>query len=166
MKGTSLKLNIEGMDCGACALKIENALKRLPGVSDVNVNYGLQSLTLNFDEDRASARTIENKIKALGYLPVALPGDTASLLQISLRQELNDGAWWRSRKSRLVIVTGALLVAAFTTSHLDPALSQWAYLVAAVAALMPFVRRAAASARSGTPFSIETLMSIAAIAQS
>src|SRR6516225_5817218 len=30
-KGTSLKLNIEGMDCGACALKIENALKRLPG---------------------------------------------------------------------------------------------------------------------------------------
>ena len=163
MKGTPLKLNIEGMDCGACALKIENALKRLPGVSDVNVNYGLQSLTLNFDEDRASARTIENKIKALGYIPVALSGDTASLPQISFRQELNDGAWWRSRKSRLVIVTGTLLVAAFTTSHLDPALSQWAYLVAAVTALVPFVRRAAVSARAGTPFSIESLMSIAAI---
>ncbi|MGL1765673.1 cation transporter, partial [Vibrio parahaemolyticus] len=42
MTETPLKLRIEGMDCGACALKIENALKRLPGVSDVNVNYGLQ----------------------------------------------------------------------------------------------------------------------------
>lgn len=33
-------MRVEGMDCGACALKIENALKRLPGVSDINVNYG------------------------------------------------------------------------------------------------------------------------------
>jgi Cd2+/Zn2+-exporting ATPase len=51
MTESALRLR-EGMDCGACALKIENALKRLPGVGDVNVNYGLQSLTLNFDEDR------------------------------------------------------------------------------------------------------------------
>ena len=27
----SLKLRIEGMDCAACAVKIENAMKRLPG---------------------------------------------------------------------------------------------------------------------------------------
>ena len=42
-----LKLRIEGMDCGACALKIENAMKRLPGVSDINVSFGLQSLSLS-----------------------------------------------------------------------------------------------------------------------
>ncbi|CAB3712914.1 heavy-metal-associated domain-containing protein [Trinickia soli] len=30
----ALKLRIEGMDCASCALKIENALKRLPGVYD------------------------------------------------------------------------------------------------------------------------------------
>jgi Cd2+/Zn2+-exporting ATPase len=34
---STLKLRIEGMDCGACAVKIENAMKRLPGVSDINV---------------------------------------------------------------------------------------------------------------------------------
>jgi hypothetical protein len=39
-KGQTLNMRVEGMDCGACALKIENALKRLPGVSDINVNYG------------------------------------------------------------------------------------------------------------------------------
>nr|WP_249130522.1 heavy metal translocating P-type ATPase [Bradyrhizobium diazoefficiens] len=161
MTETPLKLRIEGMDCGACALKIENALKRLPGVSDVNVNYGLQSLTLAFDEDRTSSQAIEHKIRALGYAPVAPSG--ASLPQSSARGKLNDGSWWRSRKARLVIGTGALLLAAFVTSRINPALSQWAYLVAAIVSLVPFVRRAAAGVLSGTPFSIETLMSIAAI---
>ena len=52
------------LDCGACALKIENALKRLPGVSDISVNYGLQSLTLSLDEDRTSSQAVENKIRA------------------------------------------------------------------------------------------------------
>ncbi|MGE3517111.1 MAG: cation transporter, partial [Hyphomicrobium sp.] len=33
----TLRMSVEGMDCGACALKIENALKRLPGVADINV---------------------------------------------------------------------------------------------------------------------------------
>ena len=28
-KGQTLNMRVEGMDCGACALKIENALKRL-----------------------------------------------------------------------------------------------------------------------------------------
>jgi Cd2+/Zn2+-exporting ATPase len=163
MTETPLKLRVEGMDCGACALKIENALKRLPGVSEVSVNYGLQLLTLNLDEDRTSSRTIEDKINALGYMAVAPSAGTASVPGTSGRGEVSDGSWWLSRKGRLVIRTGALLVAAFIISNLDPALSQWAYLVAAAAALVPFVRRAAGSAFSGTPFSIETLMSIAAV---
>src|SRR6266446_5329601 len=163
MTETPLKLRIEGMDCGACALKIENALKRLPGVSDVNVNYGLQSLTLALDEDRTSSQAVEDKIRTLGYVPVAPSGETASLPQIFGRREVSDRPWWRSRKGRLVIGTGALLLAAFITSHLDPALSQWAYIAAAAAGLVPFVRRAVAGALSGTPFSIETLMSIATV---
>jgi len=49
---TPLKLAIEGMDCAACALKIETAMKRLPGVSDVNVSVMLGTLALNVDEER------------------------------------------------------------------------------------------------------------------
>ena len=32
------------MDCSACAIKVENAPKRLPGVSDVNLNYRTDTL--------------------------------------------------------------------------------------------------------------------------
>ncbi|MBB5445799.1 cation transporter [Paraburkholderia sp. WSM4177] len=48
-----LKLRIGGMDCASCALKIENAMKRLPGVSDINVSYGQESLTLYRRSGRA-----------------------------------------------------------------------------------------------------------------
>lgn len=163
MVESALKLRVEGMDCGACALKIENALKRLPGVSEVSVNYGLQSLTLALDEDRTSRRTIEDRIKALGYAPTAPSSETTSPQGSSGRRELGDRLWWRSRKGRLVIGIGVLLAAAFATSHLDPVLARWAYVAAAVVGLVPFVRRAVVGAFSGTPFSIETLMSIAAV---
>ena len=54
----ALKMCVEGMDCGDCALKIERALKRLPGVLDISVNYGAETLTLSFDEDRSSLPAI------------------------------------------------------------------------------------------------------------
>ena len=38
-KADPFKMRIEGMDCGACATKIENALKHLPGLTDIQVSY-------------------------------------------------------------------------------------------------------------------------------
>jgi copper chaperone CopZ len=54
----AVTMRVEGMDCGACAIKIENALKRLPGVSDINVSYATQTLGLRLDEDRTSRDAI------------------------------------------------------------------------------------------------------------
>ncbi|GAA3846502.1 heavy metal translocating P-type ATPase [[Pseudomonas] carboxydohydrogena] len=159
---TALKLRIEGMDCGACATKIENAMKRLPGVSEIDVNYSLQSLSLVVDEDRTSRHAIEAKIKALGYAPVAPPGPIASALRDNHR-DATESAWWSSPKGRLVIGSAALLTLAFTVSHVEPNWSNWAYMVATLVGLVPIGRRALAGAVSGTPFSIEMLMSIAAI---
>jgi len=155
----TLKLRVEGMDCGACALKIESALKRLPGVSDINVNFGTEMLALNHDAGRTSRQVIEDKIRNLGYTPrpaaaeIAIPIDTG-------RQE--DRPWWQTRKSRLVLITAALLAVAFGVAWVAPTLSFYAYVAAALVGLVPIARRALAGAMSGTPFSIETLMSVAA----
>jgi len=155
-----LKLRIEGMDCGSCAAKIETAMRRLPGVSDISVSYGQASLSLTLDEDRTTCVTVQSRIRALGFTPLGAdepadavkePGRTAP-----------QSAWWASRKGRLVIGTGALLVLAFAVSHLAPAWSTWAYMAATLVGLVPIGRRALAGVRAGTPFSIEMLMSIAA----
>lgn len=31
----ALRMRVEGMDCSACTIKVENALKRLSGLSDI-----------------------------------------------------------------------------------------------------------------------------------
>ena len=154
-----LKLRIEGMDCGACATKIENALQRLPGVSDIAVSYGQESLSLRVDEDRTSRIAIEGRIRALGFRPVS--DDPAAKTAIAERRPVQT--WWRTPRGRLVIGTGALLLLAYALSHFEPSWSTWPYIAATVIGLIPIVRRAAAGAMMGTPFSIETLMSIAAI---
>ena len=42
-----MKYHIEGMDCASCIGKIETALKRMPGVSDVELNFATETLELS-----------------------------------------------------------------------------------------------------------------------
>jgi len=156
---TPLKLAIEGMDCAACALKIETAMKRLPGVSDVNVSVMLGTLALNVDEERTSRGTIEAKIAGLGYRPVGGVPQAASALPSRRTRE----PWWKGSQARLVFLTGALFAAAYVAAQVLPEWESWLFAAAALASVLPFARRAVAGAMQGSPFSIETLMSIAAV---
>ncbi|WMD19702.1 heavy metal translocating P-type ATPase [Achromobacter seleniivolatilans] len=155
----ALKLRIEGMDCGACAVKIENAMKRLPGVTDINVSYGQESLALSYDEDRSSQQKIEAQIRALGFTPIG--HDAAATAATATERDALP--FWRGKKARLVWMTGIAFAIAFVAAHFAPQFERWAYSAAAILSIVPVVRRAYASATTGTPFSIETLMSVAAI---
>ncbi|MFC7693947.1 cation transporter [Paeniroseomonas aquatica] len=42
----TLAWRVEGMDCASCVAKVEGALQRLPGVSDIAVNLMAERLTL------------------------------------------------------------------------------------------------------------------------
>ena len=155
----ALKLRIEGMDCSNCAIKIENALKRLPGISDINVDYGTETVALRLDEDRGSGKAVEDSIRRLGYTSHAVGADASQAAATSGHE---DRAWWQSPKGQLIVISGALLAGAFVIASIAPGLSFWAYFGAAAVGLVPIGRRAVVGILSGAPFSIETLMSVAA----
>ncbi len=162
---STLRMRVEGMDCAACALKIEKALNRMPGASEITVNFGTGALALKLDENRTSRIAIEKKIKALGYTPAVSSEAPHSR---GMHDDHDDDEpvgrdWWRTRKGQLVLGIGALVAVAFVVSVLAPVTSFWAYTVAAVVGVAPFARRAATGALSGSPFSIETLMSVAIV---
>lgn len=77
----------------------------------------------------------------------------------------DDGGlvWWKTRKGQLVIISALLLTAAYLISKLIPAFGIWAFSISTLLALYPVARRALASARTGSVFTIEMLMTIAAI---
>jgi Cd2+/Zn2+-exporting ATPase len=75
-----------------------------------------------------------------------------------------DKRWFQTGKGRLVIGTGALLVAAWAVKLLAaPGLAHYAFIAACLIGVAPVARRAFVALRAGVPFTIEGLMTIAAI---
>jgi Zn2+/Cd2+-exporting ATPase len=75
----------------------------------------------------------------------------------------SSGPWYAGKKGRLVIVSGASLVAAYAVSLLLPQYSHYLFIAAMLVGLVPIARRAVMAALAGIPFSIEMLMTIAAV---
>jgi len=153
------------MDCASCAIKIETAIKRLPGVSDIEVNAGSGLLSLKLDEDRTQPSDIAARVKALGYKPVeAGEGHSGHLHSHAHGHDHDHGeAWWQGTKAILAALSGLLFALAFAGSYLFPEQEGLFFTIAAALSVLPFMRRAVAGAMLGAPFSIETLMSVAAI---
>lgn len=74
-----------------------------------------------------------------------------------------DGPWWKTSKARLTIICGVALAAAFVLAQLFPQTQPWGFIVAMAVGLIPIARRALTGAMNGSPFTIETLMTVAAV---
>lgn len=155
------RYHVGGMDCASCATKIETAVGRLPGVTTVNTSY--TSETLRVQHTSALGRSaIERQVKALGYT-IASTDKSATGGEEEEHLELGSGPWWQSRKAKLTIGCGLALAAAYVFGQLVPGVEHWAFLAALAVGLVPVARRAISAAFVGTPFSIEMLMTIAAV---
>ena len=158
---------VGGMDCAACASKIDTATRRLTGVNDVSVSVQTGHLTVLHDTG-ADLDGLQKQVVRLGYTisPLSERGhghDSAAPAHTHDHMHDDESAGWASPKSLLTLASGIALVAAFAIGKLVPAASHWAFVAAMLVGLVPIARRAVAAALAGSPFTIETLMSIAAI---
>ena len=49
------KFKMENLDCANCAAKMENAIKKIPGVVDAQMNFMTLRLTLEAEDERFEA---------------------------------------------------------------------------------------------------------------
>ncbi len=56
-----------GVTCPSCVVNIERALKSVPGVDDVQVNFGAERITARYDPRQLVPEQIEQRIEAAGY---------------------------------------------------------------------------------------------------
>ena len=54
------KVILEGLDCANCANKIEIYVKKIPGLSNVSVDFVNRKLSFDYDEDVNLVSTMEN----------------------------------------------------------------------------------------------------------
>ena len=69
-EATTIELGVLGMTCAACVRRIENAVRRVPGVRDAQVNLVTHRATVTVDPQSASVDAIAAAIERAGYEPV------------------------------------------------------------------------------------------------
>lgn len=60
----TLSLKVAGMDCGSCAMTIEQSMRKLPGVTQAEVSFTTETLTISGNLDQ---QQIEQRLSELGY---------------------------------------------------------------------------------------------------
>jgi len=183
------RFRVDGMDCASCASKIDTAVRRMPGVSDVSVSVTAGTMRVQHDAT-SDPDAIRRKVSGLGY--GVTPADAAAekpaehdhgpgcdhdhdhdhdhAAKAAAVEGLHghdhgpsEGPWWKGRKGWLTILAGAALLVAYGIGHLFPTVATYAFILAMAVGLVPIARRAIMAALAGTPFSIEMLMTIAAV---
>ncbi|MFD2677200.1 heavy metal translocating P-type ATPase [Camelimonas lactis] len=210
------RYRVEGMDCAACALKIETAVQRLPGVTGVAVNVALQRLTIEAEAQPAAAE-VAALLKRLGYAARPEPAGATANAAAHAHAPCCDGpghhhghdhahehehqhghahddhgkdhgadhgedhfghshapetapSWfaarmpvWMPAGSWQTLLAMAIVAAAFVVAWIVPSWSRAVWSLATLIAVAPIARRAWAGAATGSPFTIETLLVVAAV---
>ncbi|HCT5822483.1 TPA: Zn(II)/Cd(II)/Pb(II) translocating P-type ATPase ZntA [Citrobacter sedlakii] len=148
VKGARYSWKITGMDCAACARKVENAVRQISGVNQVQVLFATEKLVVDSDGDLRSqiARAVQNA----GY---------------TLQDEQANAAAPESRvKENLPLLTLIVMMAvSWGLEQFNPPFGQLAFIATTLVGLYPIARQALRLMKSGSWFAIETLMSVAAI---
>ncbi|ERM61324.1 Lead, cadmium, zinc and mercury transporting ATPase [Vibrio cyclitrophicus FF75] len=143
------------MDCPACARKIEKAVSNIKGVIEAKVLFATEKLVVKFD-DESLADTIEQVSIKTGF-PLTEVG--------SKKEKQQPETFWQAHiqpNLQIIAIAAAMLFAALLKST-SPQLSEGLFTVTCLLGLYPVAKKAVQLARSGTPFAIETLMSVAAL---
>ena len=61
------EFRVSNMSCASCVVDIETALGRIPGVDRVDVNYGSERLSVDFDPAQVTSADLESALAETGY---------------------------------------------------------------------------------------------------
>lgn len=62
-----MKLSLEGMYCEACALTINDALSKVPGVIDSKTSYTESTSIVKYDKSKTNIEALEKAVSGTGY---------------------------------------------------------------------------------------------------
>ncbi|MGN5117635.1 zinc/cadmium/mercury/lead-transporting ATPase [Aeromonas sp. 55A] len=146
-----------GMDCPSCARKIETAVCRVSGVQQARVLFATEKLVVDLAPG-LSPDPVTAAVLAAGFqLKGAQATRAHTITKGATRQSplLNTlGKYWQPLSLASLMLVAALL---------PKDLGQPLFTLATLWGLWPISRKAWALTKSGSPFAIETLMTVAAL---
>ncbi|MEN3045105.1 MAG: heavy metal translocating P-type ATPase [Candidatus Hydrothermales bacterium] len=113
MNEKKLKIKIGGMHCPTCAKNIENSLKKLKGINNVNINLLKETATITYDESLIKIENIRKNIEQTGYEFLGIISEDNN--ELEKRKKIT-----KDLKKRLIIgyTTGLILLLLMYIDHL------------------------------------------------
>ncbi|WP_312652525.1 heavy metal translocating P-type ATPase [Aminipila sp.] len=91
-EAVSKTMKIEGMTCASCAKNVEKATRKLNGVTEANVNFATEKLTISYEPTLVKVSEIKKAVEKAGYK--AIEEDT-SVDADKERKEKEIKSLWR-----------------------------------------------------------------------
>ncbi|WP_162520181.1 zinc/cadmium/mercury/lead-transporting ATPase [Aeromonas media] len=146
-----------GMDCPSCARKIETAVGRVAGVQQARVLFATEKLVVDLapglSPDPITAAVLAAGFRLKGKASAKAADDKHRSPWLTTLSNL-FGKYGQPLSLAALMLVAALLPAQF---------GQPLFTLATLWGLWPVARKAWALTRSGSPFAIETLMTVAAL---
>ncbi|MDU5730672.1 MAG: Zn(II)/Cd(II)/Pb(II) translocating P-type ATPase ZntA [Citrobacter freundii] len=139
--GTRYSWKVAGMDCAACARKVENAVRQVSGVNQVQVLFATEKLVVDAGSD--IRQQVENAVQKAGY---------------TLRDEHATDAAPESRfKENLPLISLIIMMAiSWGLEQFNHPFGQIAFIATTLVGLYPIARQALRLMKTGSYFAIET----------
>lgn len=160
---------VSGMDCASCARSIEKAVTSVEGVISANVVFSTEKLRVSANTDVSDK--IQAAVKGIGFSLASLDksafkqgsNQTNSAQTISNQSTTS----WFSRQQLTeygpIVGLALLMLLSWGITQFNPVLGETAFIFTTLVGLVPIVKKSWRMMRSGSPFAIETLMSVAAV---
>ncbi|WP_117233261.1 zinc/cadmium/mercury/lead-transporting ATPase [Vibrio maerlii] len=150
---------VDGMDCPSCARKVETAVTKLAGVDEAKVLFATEKLVVKSTLLDISSQ-VEQAVMAVGFTLTSTKRLSKKNTQpLSTKDKLTQMA----KENSELITISLMMLSGVVVGQFNPELSKWIYTLTCLFGVLPVGKKAVQLAKSGTPFAIETLMTVAAL---
>src|SRR5476651_2670946 len=146
-----LSWKVDGMDCPACARTIKKPFSNIAGVNGVKVQFTTEKLMVSADSDLSSA--VQKAVTRAGFT-------LHSLSQKSPEVVVETS---RLKEYGPLLILIVLMVISWIIDKFSQSMGEIAFIATTLVGLWPVLLQAIRATRAGSPFTIETLMSVAAL---
>jgi len=80
-------VKIGGMTCAMCAKTVENAIKELPGVLEVNVNLATETAKVSYNPSLVGIEDIKKAVESVGYEFLGVEGEESHDIEREVREK-------------------------------------------------------------------------------
>lgn len=144
---------VEGMDCPSCARKIETAVLKIAAVTQAKVMFATEKLVVDAAGDvRAD---VTSAVQQAGFVLWDLNGGSAAPKKKEEQSLL--------KQATPMLILAVLIALSYALEFVNPVLGKYAFIASTLIGLFPIAKSSLRLIRSGTPFAIETLMTVAAV---